>query len=76
MKETLRDYQQLYFFQRFLSHFPLQMSGQYRENRVMQMLSDLVLMNVANRKVESLTPSEYRRVVIGAQMIKDPSRFH
>ncbi|KAB7497360.1 ATP-binding cassette sub-family G member 5, partial [Armadillidium nasatum] len=48
------------------------MTSKYRESRVKQVLADLALIHVANRKVENLTPSEYRRVVIGVQMIKDP----
>ena len=48
------------------------MTSKYQQSRVKQVLADLTLMDVANRPVEFLTPSEYRRVVIGVQMIKDP----
>lgn len=37
-----------------------------------QVLADLALTQVANRMVDQLTPSEYRRLVIGVQLIKDP----
>ncbi|XP_037795973.1 ATP-binding cassette sub-family G member 5-like [Penaeus monodon] len=43
-----------------------------RANRVRQVLADLALSQVANRSVDLLTPSEYRRLVIGVQLIKDP----
>ncbi|KAK8729004.1 hypothetical protein OTU49_008581 [Cherax quadricarinatus] len=43
-----------------------------RCGRVRQVLADLALTQVANRPVEQLTPSEYRRLVIGVQLIKDP----
>ncbi|KAK7063157.1 ATP-binding cassette sub- G member 5 [Halocaridina rubra] len=43
-----------------------------RSNRVRQVLADLTLTQVANRSVDHLTPSEYRRLVIGVQLIKDP----
>ncbi|KAG7165809.1 ATP-binding cassette sub-family G member 5-like [Homarus americanus] len=43
-----------------------------RSGRVRQVLADLALTQVANRPVEQLTPSEYRRLVIGVQLIKDP----
>ncbi|XP_050735234.1 ATP-binding cassette sub-family G member 5-like [Eriocheir sinensis] len=43
-----------------------------RSARVRQVLADLALTQVANRMVDQLTPSEYRRLVIGVQLIKDP----
>ncbi|XP_066990295.1 ATP-binding cassette sub-family G member 5 isoform X1 [Macrobrachium rosenbergii] len=43
-----------------------------RSTRVRQVLADLALTQVANRSVDHLTPSEYRRLVIGVQLIKDP----
>ncbi|KAK4297641.1 hypothetical protein Pmani_029960 [Petrolisthes manimaculis] len=43
-----------------------------RSSRVRQVLADLALTQVANRSVDQLTPSEYRRLVIGVQLIKDP----
>ena len=35
-------------------------------------MADLALSNVSNRNVESLTQSEYRRVAIGVQLVRDP----
>lgn len=40
--------------------------------RVRQMLSDLALNQVAHHCVSSLNKSQYRRLVIGIQLIKDP----
>lgn len=39
------------------------------------MMADLALSQVSNRCVENLTKSEYRRLIIGIQLIKDPSKF-
>ena len=39
------------------------------------MLSDLALNQVAHHSVSSLNKSQYRRLVIGAQLIKDPGKF-
>ena len=35
-------------------------------------MADLALSNVSNRNVESLSQSEYRRVAIGVQLVRDP----
>ena len=40
--------------------------------RVKQVLADLALSPVANRYVETLTQSEYRRLTIGVQLVRDP----
>lgn len=40
--------------------------------RVRQMLSDLALNQVAHHSVSSLNKSQYRRLVIGVQLIKEP----
>ena len=40
--------------------------------RVKQVLADLALSPVANRNVEELTQSEYRRLAIGVQLVRDP----
>jgi len=40
--------------------------------RVKQVLADLALSPIANRYVEDLTQSEYRRLTIGVQLIRDP----
>ena len=52
------------------------MNGKFRSNRVKQVLADLALTQLANRPVQMLSPAEYRRVIIGAQMIKDPRKGH
>ena len=40
--------------------------------RVKQVLADLALSPVSNRNVEDLTQSEYRRLAIGVQLVRDP----
>lgn len=52
--------------------FVFQIGSSLRSSRVRQVLADLALTQVANRSVDQLTPSEYRRLVIGVQLIKDP----
>ena len=37
-----------------------------------QVMADLALTQVANRSVGDLTQSEYRRLAIGVQLVKDP----
>jgi len=37
-----------------------------------QVMADLALTQVANRAVGDLTQSEYRRLAIGVQLVKDP----
>ncbi|XP_050435867.1 ATP-binding cassette sub-family G member 5 [Adelges cooleyi] len=49
-----------------------QVSGYVKDSRVRQVLADLALSQVARRSVEALTEGEYRRLVIGSQMVKDP----
>ncbi|KMQ95385.1 atp-binding cassette sub-family g member 5-like protein [Lasius niger] len=44
-----------------------------REARVRQTLADLALSQVANRSVNDLTRPEYRRLMLGAQLAKDPT---
>ncbi|KAK6638529.1 hypothetical protein RUM43_006796 [Polyplax serrata] len=43
-----------------------------KKSRVRQVLADLALTQVANRRVERLTNSEYRRLIIGVQLMRDP----
>ncbi|XP_015114781.1 ATP-binding cassette sub-family G member 5 [Diachasma alloeum] len=43
-----------------------------RELRVRQTLADLALSQVANRSVNDLTRAEYRRLMLGVQLAKDP----
>lgn len=37
-------------------------------------MADLALSQVANKCIEDLTRSEYRRLMIGVQLIKDPGK--
>lgn len=37
-------------------------------------MADLALSQVASRCTENLTQSEYRRLMIGVQLIKDPGK--
>lgn len=43
-----------------------------KKSKVRQVMADLALSQVANRCTENLTKSEYRRLIIGVQLIKDP----
>ncbi|XP_072940195.1 ATP-binding cassette sub-family G member 5 [Epargyreus clarus] len=47
-------------------------SGYLKSSKVKQVMADLALSQVANKCVTSLTKSEYRRLVIGVQLIRDP----
>lgn len=37
-------------------------------------MADLALSQVANKSVENLSQSEYRRLMIGIQLIRDPGK--
>ena len=37
---------------------------------LIQVLADLALTNLANHSVETLTKAEYRRLVIGVQLVR------
>lgn len=43
-------------------------------SKVKQVLADLALSQVAHKKIEKLTLSEYRRLVIGVQLMRDPGK--
>ena len=47
-------------------------SSYVKSTRVKQVMADLALVHVANRDVRDLTQSEYRRLVIGTQLLRDP----
>lgn len=47
-----------------------------KRTKVKQVMADLALSQVANKSVEYLTQSEYRRLMIGIQLIRDPGNFH
>ena len=44
-------------------------SSYVKSTRVKQVMADLALMHVEHRGVEQLTQSEYRRLVIGTQLV-------
>ncbi|KAJ2946893.1 hypothetical protein O0L34_g16231 [Tuta absoluta] len=48
------------------------LSGYLKSSKVKQVMADLALSQVAHKDVTSLTKSEYRRLVIGVQLIRDP----
>lgn len=50
-------------------------SSSTKRSRVKQVMADLALNQVANREVGSLTPSEYRRLAIGSELVRDPVMF-
>ena len=43
-----------------------------KQARVKQVMSDLALGQIANHSVETLTRAEYRRLMIGVQLVRDP----
>lgn len=47
-------------------------SGAMKRSRVKQVMADLALNQVSNREITSLKPSEYRRLAIGMELVKDP----
>lgn len=47
-------------------------AGSMKRNRVKQVMADLALNQVANREVSTLKTSEYRRLAIAVELIKDP----
>nr|XP_022912669.1 ATP-binding cassette sub-family G member 5 [Onthophagus taurus] len=55
-----------------LFYTPTKISGYLKKSKVKQVMADLALSQVANRCTEYLTQSEYRRLMIGIQLIKDP----
>lgn len=49
-----------------------QIGSGMRAGRVKQVMADMALTNVANRTVEDLTASEYKRLVIAVHLVRDP----
>lgn len=47
-------------------------SNTVKRARVKQVMADLALNQVANRDTNTLSDSEYRRLIIGVQLIRDP----
>ncbi|KAJ8967156.1 hypothetical protein NQ317_000962 [Molorchus minor] len=55
-----------------LYYTPTKLTGYLKKSKVKQVMADLALSQVSNRCTEYLTQSEYRRLMIGIQLIKDP----
>jgi ABC-type multidrug transport system ATPase subunit len=55
-----------------LHYTPTILSGYLKSSKVRQILADLALSQVANKKVENLSVSERRRLAIGVQLVRDP----
>ncbi|KAL3268131.1 hypothetical protein HHI36_007258 [Cryptolaemus montrouzieri] len=55
-----------------LYYTPTKLAGYLKKSKVKQVMADLALSQVAGRCTEYLTKSEYRRLMIGIQLIKDP----
>ncbi|XP_045524561.1 ATP-binding cassette sub-family G member 5 [Pieris brassicae] len=58
--------------QQTLSMSLTKISGYLKSSKVKQVMADLALSQVSHKCVTSLTKSEYRRLVIGVQLIRDP----
>ncbi|XP_063821105.1 ATP-binding cassette sub-family G member 5 [Ostrinia nubilalis] len=58
--------------QQTLSFSLTKIEGYLKSSKVKQVMADLALSQVANKSVTNLTKSEYRRLVIGVQLIRDP----
>ncbi|KPJ01587.1 ATP-binding cassette sub-family G member 5 [Papilio xuthus] len=58
--------------QQTLSLSLTKISGYLKSSKVKQVMADLALSQVAHKCVTNLTKSEYRRLVIGVQLIRDP----
>ena len=58
----------------YASHLTIgsKVSNYVKITRVKQVMADLALAHVANRGVDQLNPSEYRRLVIGTNLLRDP----
>ncbi|CAH2075534.1 unnamed protein product, partial [Iphiclides podalirius] len=58
--------------QQTLSLSLTKISGYLKSSKVKQVMADLALSQVAHKCVTTLSKSEYRRLVIGVQLIRDP----
>lgn len=54
-----------------LNLFPFQFNGYSKGSKVRQILADLALSQVANKRVEYLNMSEKRRLSIGVQLVRE-----
>lgn len=55
-----------------LHYTPTILSGYMKTSKVRQILADLALSQVSNKKVENLNISERRRLAVGIQLVRDP----
>ncbi|CAO1427804.1 unnamed protein product [Diamesa hyperborea] len=55
-----------------LHYTPTILSGYLKSSKVRQIMADLALSQVSNKKVENLNISEKRRLAIGIQLVRDP----
>lgn len=55
-----------------LHYTPTILTGYLKSSKVRQILADLALSQVSNKKVENLNISERRRLAIGIQLVRDP----
>lgn len=53
-------------------YLDVKLSGYLKKSKVRQVLADLALSQVANKRVENLNVSEHRRLTIGVQLVRDP----
>jgi len=60
-----------------MNDYSCQQVSRYMKNaRVKQVMADLALTQVANRTRDHLSKSEYRRLMIGVQLVRDPGRLN
>ena len=55
-----------------LHYTPTILSGYLKSSKIRQVLADMALSQVANKKVENLNISEQRRLSIAVQLVRDP----
>ncbi|XP_045475616.1 ATP-binding cassette sub-family G member 5 [Harmonia axyridis] len=55
-----------------LYYVPTKLSGYVKKSKVKQVMADLALSQIAGRCTENLNRSEFRRLMIGMQFVKDP----
>lgn len=58
--------------EQILYYTPTKLKGYLKRSKVKQVMADLALSQVSGRCTENLNKSEYRRLMIGIQLIKDP----
>ncbi|XP_053203807.1 ATP-binding cassette sub-family G member 5-like isoform X2 [Panonychus citri] len=56
----------------YMANMTMKTSSTMKKTRIKQVIADLALTGLANRKVETLNPSEAKRLAIGLQIVRDP----